>query len=262
MSTKRTRGKTSFTLKLDMSLEELNKKYGFTNIKKQESIINQNITQINDLSHVNQQDQFFSFLDESKKLHTCYICMVDRTQNTILKKRTNISCFWCKNPFTTIPIGCPISYISPQYMKQHYSEITKDKYVIKESITQQKVKELKKLDKKDKGIKYNDEFYYETDGVFCSFNCCLAFINDNYKKPLYKDSKFLLAKLYSDLFDSEFNIKPAFDWRLLDKFGGNMTIEEFRNDLYSISYENTGHVIKSIPTIYSIGSLYKQTKKF
>ena len=68
--------------------------------------------------------------------------MVDRTQNTILKKRTNISCFWCKNPFTTIPIGCPISYISPQYMKQYYSEITKDKYVIKESITQQKVKEL------------------------------------------------------------------------------------------------------------------------
>ena len=43
--------------------------------------------------------------------------------------------------------------------------------------------------------------YYETDGCFCSFNCCLAFINDNVHNAMYSSSKHLLMKMYYDIFN-------------------------------------------------------------
>ncbi len=253
------RSKTIFILKIN-NIDELDKKYGFTK-SEDNNIIKTQITNINELSTI-KVDEFFSFFDESKKIHKCNICMIDKNRNTLLQNKTDMSCFWCRHQFNTIPIGCPIKYISPQFVKQYYSEITKDKYTIKENITRNKYKNRDELIKKDKNNKFSDSYYYETDGIFCSFNCCLAFINDNYRNNLYSDSKFLLAKIYMELFDHEFNIKPAFSWRLLKQYGGEMSIEEFRDNLYKINYEDIHNSVKDLPKQYSIGSLYEEKIKF
>ena len=49
---------------------------------------------------------------------------------------------------------------------------------------QKSCKNCDQIDKKD---------YYITDGIFCSFNCCLAFINNTNDK-LYHDSLNLLLQ--------------------------------------------------------------------
>ena len=86
-----------------------------------------------------------------------------------------------------MPIGCPIEYIPSKVKKQYYSEITKDKYA--------NTGFNNKKRRKDHISEKNHEFYkflfrrhnshYITDGIFCSFNCCLAFIKDNWYNNLY-----------------------------------------------------------------------------
>ena len=58
------------------------------------------------------------------------------------------------------------------------------------------------------------------------------------------------------------DIKPSFSWRLLKEYGGNLTIEQFRNDLYNISYKDTKNFIKKLPIQYPIGFLYEERIKF
>jgi len=258
-STKRNR--TTFTLKIQ-NIDELDVKYGFNNhdnFKTKRSPINK--TNLSDLSALHKSDIKFSFFDESKKVHTCHICMIDKNSNTLLQKTTDISCFWCKHQFNSIPIGCPIRYKCPQVHKQYYSEITKDKYSITEDITIMEHDKFEKNQKK-KSIKLNKNFYYETDGIFCSFNCCLAFIKDNFKNPLYNNSELLLGKLYKELFEIDINIKEAPSWKLLKSYGGPLTIDDFRDNNHKITYENLSSYISKIPAQISLGSLYEEKIKF
>lgn len=257
------RCKSIFILKIE-NIDDIDNKYKFNiNIDNfKEEVLPLNKTEINDLS-TNTNVKHFSYMDESKKTHTCNICMVDKNRKCITNvKSSDLKCYWCRNSFITIPIGCPIKYISPDFFKQYYSEITKDKYVIRENIPLYKLESNKDLLEKNKSISVNTDTYYETDGIFCSFNCCLAFINDNYRNPIYNDSKFLLAKIYKELFDIDMDIKPSFSWRLLKEYGGNLTIEQFRNDLYNISYKDTKNFIKKLPIQYPIGYLYEERIKF
>lgn len=71
--------------------------------------------------------------------------------------------------------------------------------------------------------KYIDEKYY-VFGFFCSLNCAAAYIIDNNDYKMYTRYSFFL-KMY------ELNeIKCSPDWKYLKKFGGNLTIEEFRTE--------------------------------
>ena len=255
------RNRTTFTLKIQ-NIDELDVKYGFNkhdNFKTKRSPVNK--TNLSDLSVLNRSDVKFSFYDESKKIHTCHICMIDVNSDTLLRDSTDISCFWCRHSFSTIPIGCPIRYKCPQVHKQYYSEITKDKYSITEDITIMDHNNFDKHQKK-KSIKLDKNFYYETDGIFCSFNCCLAFIKDNFKNPLYSNSQLLLGKLYKELFDIDINIKEAPPWRLLKAYGGPLTIEDFRNTNHKINYEDLHSRISKMPCQISLGSLYEEKIKF
>tara|TARA_B100000073_G_C23741239_1_gene573773 strand:- start:193 stop:972 length:780 start_codon:yes stop_codon:yes gene_type:complete len=259
MSTKK-RCKTIFVLKIE-DIESIDKKYSFSfsNDNLEENTHVQNKTEINDLTSL-KTSKYFSYMDESKKIHNCNICMLNHLNSNLLESKTNINCFWCRHKFSTIPLGCPTKYISPQFIKQYYSEITKDKYIIKENIIKNKLSQCQDTKSKQDILNYND--YYETDGVFCSFNCCLAFINENYKNILYRESKLLLSKIYNELFESEFNIKPSPSWRLLKDYGGHLTIDEFRNDLYKVTYEDTGNIIKNVPKQLPIGHIFEQKIKF
>jgi hypothetical protein len=68
---------------------------------------------------------------------------------------------------------------------------------------------------------------FRVKGVFCSFSCLIAYRNENSKKSNYL-VKFMYNKLTGTfLLDS--NLTPAPPRSSLKMFGGDLTIEEFRN---------------------------------
>ena len=179
------RSKYTFTL-YNLNILSINSKYNIENLKNYK--ISNNTTKLKSLNNKGNK-QTISFLDESKRLHNCHISMIDyNNQKKIVNN--NYNCFWCKNKFNNIPIGCPLEYISNKAIKNYYSNISKENYTIKENITNNRTKNIK-----NKEIIIEEKDYYETDGIFCSFNCCKAFINDNKHKRLYDYSNKLLTKI-------------------------------------------------------------------
>jgi hypothetical protein len=179
-------------------------------------------------------------------------------ENYFAKK--NYKCFWDRNviPKNIQPIGCPIKFIPDKIVKTYHSEISKEKYSITEYITCEKIKNLK-MD----NITVENKNYYLTDGIFCSFNCCIAYIQsfENKKNPLYRFSENLLMKMYNEINpeDENMEIIPAPDWRMLTDFGGSLSIEEFRESFNKIRYVYHGiYEIKNL----SIGNLYEDQIKF
>lgn len=213
--------KNIITLK-NINPEEVEKKYNIQTPK--------NTTRISDIIK-NDSDKIFCFLDELKNPHKCPI-------SSPLKSTV---CFWDRNSFDTSPIGCPIRYI-PEYRNEIItSEITNSKQIIREP------------------SKENQQGYYETDGVFCSFNCCLAYIKENKHNPLYRDSLFLLKRLYLSIFNcDEFKILPAASWRVLKEYGGHLDIETYRKNFNRIEYDDTGIMLRKIPMQAPVSLVYDE----
>lgn len=139
-------------------------------------------------------------------------------------------CFWDKHPFTGKGVMCPISYKPAQCVRK------KKEYIINENIEYFQVKN--QVSCKPQYIIYDD--------MFCSLQCCLAWIEDNCTKPKYKNSKHIV---YNELMKENSNclkLEPASDWRTLKTFGGFQTIEEFRtnkNTLYLADQMQTDNQI-------------------
>lgn len=224
-----------------------------------------NTTLLSNLPSEKRQTEMVSYLDESKKMHKCDISMIDINLGDISLFKYH--CFWCKNPFNWKPIGCPVKYIPNQAVKTYYSHISKDTYRIKEDITDYKRDTIKvektvldnlieHFDDKTETqiipsieITVNNCEHYETDGIFCSFNCCKSWIDDNKHNKLYDMSDILLVQMYNHLMETNINnIKPAPHWRLLDQYGGYMNIIKFRDSFNKIDIEYHGiSRIKCIP---------------
>ena len=104
---------------------------------------------------------------------------------------------------------------------------------------------------------------YTVDGVFCSFNCSLAYIKSkNETDYLFNDSLRLLNILYYNLFSIKMEIYPAPSWRMLIEYGGDKTIEEFRDGFNRVEYKETGNYISNFPKQLPIGWLYEEKIKF
>lgn len=246
--------KYNFTLNISDSTKILNKfNIKITNTPLTSPQIKTNITTLNEL-HTNNNIQQISFLDESKKIKNCFVLMLNQNMENIQNQKAD--CFWCNHPFDTIPIGCPVKYTPNLAIKSYYSEISKDNYVIKENITDNRAHIIEKSDMKLEIIKNG---YFETDGVFCSFNCCKSYIKENIHNTLYQNSELLLLKLYNKLFNTQIiEIKSAPHWRLLKKYGGTLNIESFRNDFNKIEYIYHG----TIKNLYKpIGQIFEEKLK-
>ncbi len=102
---------------------------------------------------------------------------------------------------------------------------------------------------------------YRCDGIFCSFNCCLSFILDNESNNLYQKSHKLLLNIFNKLFD-QYKIEPAPSWRLLQNYGGEFTIQEFRNNFYKKEYVDNDNYLKELPKCLPIGWLFEERIKF
>lgn len=228
----------------NIDTDKIDQKYGFVSETK-------NITKIEELETKNPLT--VSFLDESKKIKNCTISFVNF-------KKNKYKCFWDKNhiPDGVIPIGCPIRYIPNRISKTYNSEIKKESYTIQDSITPLKVSEV--LEKSDNRLSIIQNDFYETDGIFCSFNCCMAYIQENKSSnSLYANSEMLLLQMFNMVnnFSDYVEIIPAPSWRLLIDFGGHLTIEKFRESFNKITYSYNGEVSCS-----SIGHLYEDKIRF
>jgi len=294
MRQKNTEKSYPFVLK-GINTELIDQKFGFTlisNLNTDKTPLN--ITKIIDLSINKNISDCISFIDEGKKSHKCNISMIDFRTMKEMPNDFNYNCydcFWCKCPIpeNVIAIGCPLKYVPNQAIKRYYSEISKDTYTIKENITvnkfitlsNQEIKqeinqeltqdELKSEDPElstlnIKKLEITNKNYYLTDGIFCSFNCCTAFIKDQKSGKngsMYNLSEMLLLKIYSEIHPSIKHplIDEAPHWRQLKKFGGNMTIEEFRTSFNKIEYKHHGFITE-FPTFKSIGVMFEENLKF
>jgi len=203
----------------------------------EEENVNKNVTSLNDLEE-NVNNKNLSFIDESKQLKKCNIIMIDFTSNKNINE-LKYKCYWCKNSFDSEPIGCPIKYNSKKAIKKYFSKITKEVYTIKEEITIKKSLNLPL--NQDTNININDYCYYDSDGIFCSFNCCKSWILDNKHLRIYDFSLMLLNKIFNSVMNTKnMDIVEAPHWRLLKDFGGDLDINDFRNNFHKLQYKFHG----------------------
>lgn len=255
-----------FTLN-NINTEKVDQRFGITimsNIDESSQKPPINTTKISELSTSKNTPEIVSFFDEAKKFHKCTVSMVDfQTQKVLSDDFINLfDCFWCRNsiPRNVYPIGCPIRYISNQVVKNYYSEISKDFYTIKENITGIKLQDLK--DSHDDRLEVVDKNYYLTDGIFCSFNCCMAYISENKTKSMYVLSEMLLLKMYNDIYLFKVPyIEEAPHWRKLKQYGGDLSIEQFRDSFNKIEYKDYGYISDN-PKFKSLGVLFEEKLKF
>lgn len=268
--------KYNFVLK-NINTDKIDQKYGISIMSNLSQNDDQpiNTTKLSELNDIysNSQPDSISFLDETKRLYQCYVSMIDFNSGENVKN-LNYNCFWCKHSFQSDPIGCPIRYVSNKGIKTYYSEISKDKYIIKENITEHKKNLLTSqsnfifipIKSNNSNITFEENSHYVTDGIFCSFNCCKAFINDNNHISMYEHSNFLLTKLYNEFTnflkkDAVKNINPSPHWRLLKVYGGHLTINQFRESFNKIQYDF--HDMLSLKTKFKpLATLFEEKINF
>ena len=200
----------------------------------------------------------FSFIDEAKNERYCLMTM--KNINNI-NKNPSCSCFWCRHPFEYKPLGCPIDYINDKVYKEYYSEITKNNYCLQETITKNQLENVKDIKNDDFTLKHSPQNFYLVDGIFCSFNCCYAFILEQKNNPLYNKSAMYLKKMYYDLFQYDNDLEPAPSWRLLQSYGGDLSIADFRKNFYKIDYNEFNEHIRPNINWKNIGMLFEKTVK-
>jgi hypothetical protein len=175
-------------------------------------------TEFDFLKVKNQQsfEKHVTFLDEQKTKHHGKISTA---------QGDGLYCFWDRHPFSWKGVACPLR---KDYTAKHItyeSKINGSKYVISDvlSVTD--------------GV-------YRTVDHFCSTECCLAFIEDNPKDPKFVDSKNLLFEISG----KSCNAAPS--WRLLNPYGGCLTIEQFREQFCNKTFVLEGVITKPLYFVY------------
>lgn len=214
-------------------------------------------THLGDLSKADTTKLSFRFLDEAKKDRRCVISMYNMVGEEV-PTRTTLSCFWCRHGFDTMPIGCPLYYRPHRVVKKMSSEMSwKDSCIIRENVSNGVFQRIQgNLDH----LPVYEQDFYIVDGVFCSFPCCLSFIRDNkHKNPIYRDSEHLIRQMCHHAFPTETPIRmlEAPDWRLLQNYGGHLSIHAFRNATDNTQYVKTHQIVHKPPVQKMVGHVYE-----
>ena len=223
--------KPTFDLKLSASsLKDVHRKYELTDDQ----------SSITKIETIEEGIESLTFLDETRKAHKCFLSKID------FNGSENYRCFWDQHnlhPDNEI-LACPTKYVPSVVHRSYFSEINKEQFVVKESM----------IDKvKDKpfsaDLSYENNDYYESDGIFCSEECMMAFAIENKKKSLYANSELLINRI------ARRKVTPAPHWRMLKVYGGTLDIKEFREYQKNIQYVNLG-IYK--PFFRSIAHIFEQ----
>jgi hypothetical protein len=204
---------------------------------------------ISDLLYEKSKRSYY-FLDNRKKKIKMWRIMYDFTTYGPLPSSTTKPCWWCRHTFQTSPIGCPMKY-NPHKV----SGVEKDRY-------DQKMKEVGLSSCDDQ----ND--FFETTGIFCSFPCCKAYIFDQKNSLKYNESSTLLSLLFHKLSGKPPNFPKAPLWKTLKDYGGHLSIFEFRETFGRIEYSPSINTRR--PYMYCTSEyikekrvkLYKNTNSF
>lgn len=233
----------------------IDEKYGFeiqSNLKQETT---KSVTMLDEISTINDKKSYFPYLDE--KYGNVIVSMINSVSKEKLPNYSD--CFWCRHPFSSEPIGCPIRYIPHKIVKTLHSQITRESYNIVQNISNTSIR--------SKNFEPNEHIethgIYETDGVFCSFNCCMAYIDSNIKNKKYHLSKTLLYKLYNDYYGKiSTDIVSAPDWKILKNYGGYMTIDEFRQSFQNLEIKDKQNHYSTIPKIHPLGVVLEKKSIF
>ena len=88
-------------------------------------------------------------------------------------------------------------------------------------------------------ILYDNKVFY-CYGDFCSFGCCARYLMDNNRNDDLWDKLNLLNVMYNKIINTNNQrVKIAPDRRLLSKFGGSLSIEEYCNNSEYDTYDIT-----------------------
>jgi len=208
-----------FTLK-NINQVSIDTEFGLYNEKK--------ISNINSLFEPENET---SISNHTRTKIKCVLSHIDLSKN-------GYNCFWCRYPIPTdiYPVTCPVKYLNGSLVKTYISSDDKQTFFMSENISERDISELSSV-VLPKKMSIDNHPYYITDGVFCSFNCCVAYINSNKHNPVYNNSYALLLKMYKTIMGKDIDvIKPAHDWRTLISYGGTQSIVEFRDALSKIEF--------------------------
>lgn len=146
---------------------------------------------------------------------------------------TSKSCWWCRHTFGTMPLGCPL-----KYNKENEAYFRK----MKESNTETALE---------------DSNYFECEGIFCSFECVKAYIIEQIKLTpdgTYHQSLSLLTMMNKLINGDDAKIiSPAGSWKLLNSYGGHLSIEEFRES--STIYKPTPNLRRGV--LFPLGTVFE-----
>ena len=184
---------------------------------------------------IDKPDSIYSFYDPDKNKINLLITMCDHIENKTLPLITDKPCHWCGYNFQTAPIGCPLRYLPDDINNQTF---------------------LRYLQERNMDSSTTDLF--ETEGLFCSFPCCKAYIMDNRFSNKYKRSISLLYLLYFKVYGVRMNIPRAPHWKLLERWCGSMTIEEYRNSFCRLVYNISPNIKR--PFMYTTGTYVEELK--
>lgn len=197
--------------------EEIDKKYEFKT-HTVNPLVEKNIptdsTKISELNHFKHN---ITLVDELKNAHNIRVSTVYEYSNK------SFNCFWDRHPFTSPPIFCPVEKIHKPLIKNYVSNINGKTYKIQDSMQESEIQE------------------YNVDGVFCSVECCLAFIDEYRHNPMYQNSEYFIREIFPT---SEYKRAPH--WRILTEYGGNQSIEEFRKSFVNTIYVPDGIIYNPI----------------
>jgi hypothetical protein len=181
---------------------------------------------------------FISYVDDSKKSVQCI------HSTPVFDKKKSYHCMWCTFPIANAPIGCPVKRVTVRPVSKPQKVVDEEDVVKKEDPSKQVVEPI---------IVPNS---YQTTGVFCSFNCVMAFIQDHSHDVFFAHSERLLASMYCDLTggsNEPVTIRPAPHYTNLSIFGGEMSEVQFKQSFDKIVYVNKGRV-----NLYSFSTLFEE----
>lgn len=240
MPPKSSERKKRYIFTLDIDVYKVERLYGL-----ESDVFNTNRPEnTTDLLSMVSNETVYSYMDETKRLHKCNVSVIK------YDNPKQYRCFWDKYPITDdFYVACPLLYNASSVTKNYYSDLHKENYSLRESIT-----EGQRLEIEEKGDMPKYKLVVEkvdtndTDGIFCRFECCLAYIRDNKHNPIYRDSEMLLNVIYDTVCKGV--LHPAPHWRKLKVFGGCMTIDEFRNSFGKSEYVSHGFAGKFSSILY------------
>lgn len=178
---------------------------------------------LTDLLHEKSKRAYY-FLDARKAQIKLWPNMVDVTLAGPLPASTTKLCWWDRHSFQTRPIGCPLRYVAAAATGGPGTESG------------------------TLGPDGGEKNIYETEGYFCSFPCCKAYIISLKSEMKYKESLALLSMMFSSFYGSEVakeTIPTAPTWKILLEYGGHLTIQEYKSSIGKLDYEETVNAKRS-----------------